>query len=89
MASSSILCFTSAAKKQLNKSRKRKIKITEWKDNKRKSLRNSGQPYICKRNVAVDIVSRKTLYPSPCDKIVCMSGHKLFFFFASGPRVSL
>ena len=35
--------FTSTAKKnQLNKGQKRKINVTEWKDNKRKGLRDSG-----------------------------------------------
>ncbi|XP_050298547.1 uncharacterized protein LOC126737611 [Anthonomus grandis grandis] len=52
MASSAVR-FTSAAEKQLNKVRKRQINDTEWKYIKRKSLRDSGQPYISKRNVAV------------------------------------
>lgn len=54
--------------KQLNKGRKRKINISEWKDNKRKALRNSGKEYVSRKGTVVpgkvppNNVSRKRLY---------------------------
>ncbi|KAJ4435948.1 hypothetical protein ANN_18571 [Periplaneta americana] len=38
-----------SAEKQLNKGRKRKINIHEWKDNKNKALRNAGKPYMSRK----------------------------------------
>nr|CAD7403442.1 unnamed protein product [Timema poppensis]CAD7404627.1 unnamed protein product [Timema poppensis]CAD7405964.1 unnamed protein product [Timema poppensis] len=53
MADQSTVSLTSSAEKKLNKGRRRKLSISEWKDNRRKALRNSGSPYISKMNVPV------------------------------------
>ncbi|KAJ8867714.1 hypothetical protein PR048_031517 [Dryococelus australis] len=45
MADEKTLLLTGSAEKQLNKGRTRKIRLSEWKDNKNKALRNSGKPY--------------------------------------------
>lgn len=45
MAEPNSVNLSPSALKTLNKTRKRKININEWKDVKRKTLRNSGKEY--------------------------------------------
>ncbi|KAJ4433927.1 hypothetical protein ANN_16245 [Periplaneta americana] len=42
-----------SAEKQLNKGRKRKINIHEWKDDNNKALRNAGKPYMSRKEYFV------------------------------------
>lgn len=53
MASSSDVVLTPGASKKLNCGRKRKLNLQEWKCNKRKQLRNSGQQYTASRGKEV------------------------------------
>lgn len=49
--------------------RKRKIKVSEWQDKKRKTLKDSGQPYINNRGKGIQIEGKKT--PSDVSNFLC------------------
>lgn len=53
MADDKKLQLTNSAEKRLNKGRRRKIRISEWKDNKNKALRNAGNPYKSRKGYLV------------------------------------
>ncbi|KAJ8883009.1 hypothetical protein PR048_014848 [Dryococelus australis] len=45
MADEEMLLLSGSTEKQLNKGRRRKIRPSEWTDNKNKALRNAGKPF--------------------------------------------
>ncbi|KAF6207360.1 hypothetical protein GE061_018601 [Apolygus lucorum] len=57
------VCLTRNDLDRINKSRSRTLNIQEWKDVKRKNSRNSGQPYVSKKNKPVP-----GKLPSNCDQ---------------------
>lgn len=68
MADTMNVSLTLSMENKLKKGKKRSINIRNWKDNRRKLLKDSGSPYLSKRNVYIpgkipsNAVSRTMLY---------------------------
>ncbi|KAJ8867271.1 hypothetical protein PR048_031070 [Dryococelus australis] len=75
MADEETLLLSGSEEKLLNKERRRKIQLSEWKDNKNKALRNAGKPY---RNRKGTFVPGKCASEKECDKISKDMKTKLF-----------